>query len=129
MRLEEFLERFGSLDDAAFQAGFNHPFLLQEGKLKLEGGGPADRHVYLLRPPPGGKLVVGRTHTVEVSIPDKQVSSKHAELWERDGRWFVRLVVSYAFRDATGRFRTQDEQRWILRDVAGAVRYEGRWQQ
>jgi serine/threonine protein phosphatase PrpC len=45
------------------------------------------------------------------------------------GRYFVRLVVSYAFRDATGRFRTQDEQRWILRDVGGTLRYEGRWQQ
>jgi hypothetical protein len=37
--------------------------------------------------------------------------------------------VSYAFRDATGRFRTQDEQRFILHDVAGRLRFEGRWQQ
>jgi pSer/pThr/pTyr-binding forkhead associated (FHA) protein len=88
VKLSEFLERFGSLDDGAFQAGFNHPFLLQEGKLSVEGGG-AERHVYLLRPPPGGKLVVGRTSTIEVSIPDKQVSSKHAELFERDGHWHV----------------------------------------
>jgi serine/threonine protein phosphatase PrpC len=48
----------------------------------------------------------------------------------RNGRWFLRLVVSYAFSDATGRFRTQDEQRWILRDTGtGELRYEGRWQQ
>lgn len=89
MRLTEFLERFGSLDDGAFQAGFNHPFLLQEGKLSVEGGGPAERHVYLLRPPPGGKLIVGRTTTVEISVPDKQVSSKHAEVFEKDSRWYV----------------------------------------
>ena len=45
------------------------------------------------------------------------------------GRVYLRLVVSYAFRDATGRFRTQDEQRLILHDVAGRLRFEGRWQQ
>ena len=39
------------------------------------------------------------------------------------------MVVSYAFRDASGRFRTQDEQRLILRGVGGQLRYEGRWQQ
>lgn len=45
------------------------------------------------------------------------------------GRVYLRMVVSYAFRDASGRFRTQDEQRLILRDVGGRLRYEGRWQQ
>jgi serine/threonine protein phosphatase PrpC len=45
------------------------------------------------------------------------------------GRIYLRMVVSYAFRDANGRFRTQDEQRLILRDVDGALRFEGRWQQ
>jgi hypothetical protein len=59
----------------------------------------------------------------------KLVAASVDEERSHDGRWFVRLVVSYAFRDATGRFRTQDEQRWILRDAGGALRYEGRWQQ
>jgi len=45
------------------------------------------------------------------------------------GRVYLRMVVSYAFRDATGRFRTQDEQRLILRSVGGQLRFEGRWQQ
>jgi outer membrane biosynthesis protein TonB len=45
------------------------------------------------------------------------------------GRVYLRLIVSYAFRDATGRFRTQDEQRLILREVAGRLRFEGRWQE
>jgi hypothetical protein len=45
------------------------------------------------------------------------------------GRVYLRLIVSYAFRDATGRFRTQDEQRLILHKVAGRLRFEGRWQQ
>ena len=44
------------------------------------------------------------------------------------GRVYLRLIVSYAFRDANGRFRTQDEQRLILRAVAGRLRFEGRWQ-
>jgi hypothetical protein len=39
------------------------------------------------------------------------------------------LIVSYAFRDANGRFRTQDEQRLILHDVGGRLRFEGRWRQ
>ncbi|MBX3467032.1 MAG: FHA domain-containing protein [Planctomycetes bacterium] len=89
MRLREFLERFGALDDAAFRASFNHPFLLQEGKLKVEGGGPADRHVFLLRPAASGKVLVGRSPTADVSIPDQQVSSKHAELREQGGRWTI----------------------------------------
>ena len=46
----------------------------------------------------------------------------------RAGRVYLRLIVSYAFRDATGRFRTQDEQRLILHEVAGRLRFEGRWQ-
>ena len=40
---------------------------------------------------------------------------------------YVRLVVSYAFKDATGRFRTEDEERLILRNDNGTLRYEGRW--
>ena len=43
------------------------------------------------------------------------------------GRVYLRLIVSYAFRDANGRFRTQDEQRLILYDVGGRLRFEGRW--
>jgi hypothetical protein len=45
------------------------------------------------------------------------------------GRVYLRLIVSYAFRDANGRFRTQDEQRLILTDVGGQLRFAGRWQQ
>lgn len=89
VRLTEFLERFGSLDDAAFRASFDHPFLLQEGKLKVEGGAPSDRHVYLLRPSASGKLLVGRSPAADVSIPDQQVSSKHAELTRQGERWVV----------------------------------------
>lgn len=89
MKLQEFIERYGSLDDPAFQAGFGHPFLLQEGKLKVEGGNPAERQVFLLRPPASGKLVVGRSPSADVSIPDSQVSSKHAELSEQGGRWQI----------------------------------------
>jgi pSer/pThr/pTyr-binding forkhead associated (FHA) protein len=90
VKLQEFIERYGSLDDGAFKAGFGHPFLLQEGKLKVEGGNPAERQVFLLRPPAGsGKLVVGRSPSADVSIPDSQVSSKHAELTEQGGGWVI----------------------------------------
>ena len=40
---------------------------------------------------------------------------------------YLRLVVSYAFKDTTGRFRTEDEERLILRNANGTLRYEGRW--
>jgi PPM family protein phosphatase len=42
---------------------------------------------------------------------------------------YLRVVVSYAFKDATGRFRTQDEERMILRNSGAALHFEGRWQQ
>ena len=42
---------------------------------------------------------------------------------------YLRLVVSYVFRDGTGRFRTEDEERVILRSTNGILRFEGRWQQ
>jgi len=45
------------------------------------------------------------------------------------GRFYLRMVVSYAFTDASGRFRTQDEQRLILRESQGRLRFEGRWRQ
>ncbi len=41
---------------------------------------------------------------------------------------YLRVVVSYAFRDGTGRFRTEDEERMILRASANQLRFEGRWQ-
>ena len=40
---------------------------------------------------------------------------------------YLRLVVSYVFKDASGRFRTEDEERYILRNANGTLRYEGRW--
>jgi protein phosphatase len=45
------------------------------------------------------------------------------------GLVYLRVVVSYAFRDGTGRFRTEDEERMILRSSGGTLRFEGRWQQ
>jgi len=40
---------------------------------------------------------------------------------------YLRVVVSYVFKDATGRFRTEDEERYILQNGGGTLRYEGRW--
>jgi hypothetical protein len=42
---------------------------------------------------------------------------------------YVRVVLSYAFTDNTGRFRTQDEERMILRNNGGKLEFEGRWSQ
>jgi hypothetical protein len=44
-------------------------------------------------------------------------------------RVYLRLVVSYAFRDGSGRFRTEDEERMILSSAGGSLRFEGKWQQ
>ncbi|HTO07425.1 MAG TPA: hypothetical protein VMR86_10265, partial [Myxococcota bacterium] len=42
---------------------------------------------------------------------------------------YLRVVLSYAFTDPTGRFRTQDEERMILRATGDRLQFEGRWQQ
>jgi pSer/pThr/pTyr-binding forkhead associated (FHA) protein len=89
MRLKEFLARFGGLSDEGFLTSFDHPFLLEEGKLRVEGGGAAERQVFLLRTNEGKPLIVGRGPTLEISIQDKQVSSKHAELRFASGSWFI----------------------------------------
>ncbi len=57
------------------------------------------------------------------------VAAEIDEERSQPGRVYLRLVVSYAFRDENGRFRTQDEQRLILNDARGRLRFEGRWRQ
>lgn len=57
------------------------------------------------------------------------VAAEIDEERSQPGRVYLRLVVSYAFRDEKGRFRTQDEQRLILNDAGGRLRFEGRWRQ
>jgi pSer/pThr/pTyr-binding forkhead associated (FHA) protein len=91
VRLAEFLARFGALDDKGFKEAFPNPFLLEEGKLKVEGAAPADRHVYLLHTDADdGVLVVGRNPGNDIPVPDKQVSSKHADLRRGpNGHWYV----------------------------------------
>ena len=42
-------------------------------------------------------------------------------------RIYLRAVLSYAFEDAKGRWRTQDEHRLILEDSADGLRYVARW--
>jgi len=42
---------------------------------------------------------------------------------------YLRVVLSYAFTDGTGRFRTEDEERMILKSSANSMVFEGRWQQ
>ncbi len=57
------------------------------------------------------------------------VAAEIDEERSQEGRVYLRLIVSYAFRDANGRFRTQDEQRLILSEIDGRLRFEGRWRQ
>jgi protein phosphatase len=44
-----------------------------------------------------------------------------------EGRIYVRAVLSYVFEDASGRWRTEDEHRLILRESADGLHYEARW--
>jgi hypothetical protein len=40
---------------------------------------------------------------------------------------YVRLVLSYAFTNGNGRFRTEDELRFILHPTADGLRFAGLW--
>lgn len=44
-----------------------------------------------------------------------------------DDKIYLRAVLSYAFEDETGRWRTEDEHRLILRRSADGLRYQARW--
>ena len=44
------------------------------------------------------------------------------------GVYYVELTLSYAFRDATGRYRTQDVHRMLLRPSEQGLRFGGHWQ-
>jgi len=41
-----------------------------------------------------GTTLIGRSPTCEVSMPDKSVSRKHAEIYQDDGRYFIRDIGS-----------------------------------
>jgi hypothetical protein len=43
------------------------------------------------------------------------------------GRRYVRAVLSYAFENPEGRWRTEDEHRLVLRATPEGLRYEARW--
>jgi hypothetical protein len=45
-----------------------------------------------------------------------------------EGTAHVRVVLSYAFRNREGRFRTEDELRLILVESPGGLRFRGYWQ-
>jgi len=55
---------------------------------------------------------------------------RKAELEESrttDERLYLHLVLSYAFQDANGRWRTEDEHRLVLRRTPTGLQYEARW--
>lgn len=43
------------------------------------------------------------------------------------GKIYLRAVLSYAFEDERGRWRTEDEHRLVLRETEAGLRYEARW--
>jgi protein phosphatase len=45
----------------------------------------------------------------------------------RDGRVYLRVVMSYAFHDARGRWRTEDDHRVVLAEGADGLRFRARW--
>jgi len=80
VNLEEFFTRFAHLSDEAFLANFERPFLLEEGKLSLEGERQGARSVFPLKPSPEG-IRIGRNKASDVRIRHEQVSSRHAVIW------------------------------------------------
>jgi pSer/pThr/pTyr-binding forkhead associated (FHA) protein len=78
VKLKEFLQRFSALTDDAFMALFNHPFLLEEGRLALEGDGPAERQLFLLRS--NHPIKIGRSASADVCLRHHEISSRHAIL-------------------------------------------------
>jgi protein phosphatase len=42
---------------------------------------------------------------------------------------YLRVVLSYAFQNGSGRFRTEDELRLILEPAAGGLHFSGYWQE
>ena len=45
----------------------------------------------------------------------------------RDGRVYLRVLLSYAFHDARGRWRTEDDHRVVLIETPEGLRYYARW--
>ncbi len=45
----------------------------------------------------------------------------------REGRIYLRVVLSYAFHDARGRWRTEDDHRVVLIETPAGLRYQARW--
>ena len=45
----------------------------------------------------------------------------------RPDRVYLRVVLSYAFHDARGRWRTEDEHRIVLAETPDGLRYHARW--
>lgn len=80
MKLKEFIDRFEALGDRAFLTNFNHPFLLQTGRVLDTGPTQEEREVFLIRVRQGKSLTVGRSPKSDVRINAGEVSSTHATL-------------------------------------------------
>lgn len=90
MDLSEFISRFGGLSEDTFLASFEHPFLVEEGKLVLEGG-QEERQVFPIRTS-AESITVGRGKRAAVRVKHEQVSNRHAVLWPPSGddpTWFL----------------------------------------
>ena len=77
MKLYEFLDRFGDLDQMTFCNRFSHPFLLETRDF-LEA--EQERRLFLVRGTQEMPLVIGRGPQCHIPIRDPMVSTKHAEL-------------------------------------------------
>jgi pSer/pThr/pTyr-binding forkhead associated (FHA) protein len=82
MLLKEFLDQYRRQGQPYLET-FEAPFLLEEGRLDLEGSGPlAMRRAFYLKPPEEGEgsLLVGRKPPASVQVLDRNVSGTHAML-------------------------------------------------
>ncbi|MCA8923501.1 MAG: FHA domain-containing protein [Planctomycetes bacterium] len=90
MELGEFISRYGRLSEETFLASFEHPFLIEEGKLVLEGA-HEDRQVFPIRTS-AESITIGRSKRAAVRVKHEQISNRHAVLWPpsvEDSTWYL----------------------------------------
>ncbi|MEZ6184621.1 MAG: FHA domain-containing protein [Planctomycetota bacterium] len=90
MELSEFISRYGRLSEETFLASFEHPFLVEEGKLVLEGS-QDDRHVFPIRTS-ADSITLGRSKRAAIRVKHEQISNRHAVLWPpsaEDSTWYL----------------------------------------
>lgn len=80
MLLKVLVDQYVSIQEPKFLEGFPHPFLLEEGRLWVEGGRSGRDAHYLNVGDASRPLVLGRKGAVDIRVDDRNTSGRHAEL-------------------------------------------------